>query len=267
VTVVVRHAEPGDAPVLVELARAVGSEPERWLISGGDWRSAPDERRYLRATRRHPDAAVFVAEEDDVIVGRLSISRDEHPASRHIADIGLMVAQGSRRRGVGRALMEAAEAWAREAGISKLELHVFPHNEPAIALYETLGYEREGFRRRQYRRGRELLDVVLMAKHLAGVVAALAVLATACGGVDDAERQAAIVAAKAAYAKAKREGVDLERGPCIAEDLLPGWVADIAHDPRRDIDDDPENQCRRYRDGLADHFVELDPKGNLIRTK
>ena len=86
-------------------------------------------------------------------------------------------------------------------------------------------------------------------------------------GVDDAEREAAVVAAKAAYAKAKLEGVDLERGPCIAEELLPGWVADIAHDPRRDADDDPENQCTRYRDGLAGHFVELDPDGNLIRAE
>ena len=32
--------------------------------------------------------------------------------------------------------MAAAEAWAREVGVLKLELHVFPHNDAAIALYE-----------------------------------------------------------------------------------------------------------------------------------
>ena len=53
--------------------------------------------------------------------------------------------------------MAAAEEWARRAGVTKLELHVFPHNEPAIALYEKLGYEREGLRRGHYARaGRQL---------------------------------------------------------------------------------------------------------------
>jgi RimJ/RimL family protein N-acetyltransferase len=164
VTFTVRLAEPGDAGPLVELAERVGAEPEGWLITGGDWRSAGEERRYLRSLRRHRHAAVFVAETNGTIIGRLSVSRDPHPASEHVADVGLMVAHGHRRQGAGTTLMEAAEAWARSVGVQKLELHVFPHNAPAISLYERLGYEREGLRRRHFRRGGELVDAVLMAK-------------------------------------------------------------------------------------------------------
>jgi putative acetyltransferase len=47
--------------------------------------------------------------------------------------------------------------------VTKLELHVFPHNEAAIRLYESFGFEREGFRRRHYRRNGEYVDAVLMA--------------------------------------------------------------------------------------------------------
>jgi RimJ/RimL family protein N-acetyltransferase len=166
VNVEVRPATSGDAAALVELAQAVGGEPEGWLITDGEWRSVGDERRYLRAIRRSAHAAVLVAEADDRIVGRLSISRDPHPASRHVADVGLMVAQDARRRGTGRALMLAAEDWARDVGVTKIELHVFPYNEAALALYEELGYRREGLRLRHYRRGDELLDVVLMAKDI-----------------------------------------------------------------------------------------------------
>lgn len=162
----VRRAAPGDAAALVALAQAVGSEPEGWLITDGDWRTASEERRYLRAVRKHPDAAVFVAEVPEGIVGRLSVARDPHPASEHVADLGLMVVKDQRRRGIGRALMEAAEAWARETGVRKLELHVFPYNVAAIALYESLGYEREGLRRDHYRRGGRLLDAILMAKRI-----------------------------------------------------------------------------------------------------
>jgi RimJ/RimL family protein N-acetyltransferase len=163
----VRRAEPGDAGELVELALAVGSEPEGWLVTNGTWRSVSDERRYVRAIRRSKAAAVLVAQSPEGIVGRLSLSRDPHPASRHVADLGLMVAAGWRRRGVGRALMLGAEEWAGEVGIRKLELHVLPNNEAAIALYEALGYRREGVRRNHYRHGAELVDAVLMAKEVA----------------------------------------------------------------------------------------------------
>ncbi|HSJ93748.1 MAG TPA: GNAT family N-acetyltransferase [Gaiellaceae bacterium] len=162
----VRKAEPGDAAELVELALAVGSEPEGWLVTNGTWRSVSDERRYVRAIRRSKAAAVLVAEAPEGIVGRLSLSRDPHPASRHVADLGLMVAADWRRRGVGRALMLGAEEWARSAGVRKLELHVLPNNEAAISLYESLGYEREGVRRNHYRRGADLVDAVLMAKEV-----------------------------------------------------------------------------------------------------
>jgi len=159
----IRVATPADASALVELAREVGSEPEGWLISTSEWRGAGDERRYLRALRRSRDAAVFVAEAPAGIVGRLSVGRDPHPASSHVADLGLMVAKSHRRLGIGRALLDEAVEWARGAGVTKLELHVFPHNEPALRLYESFGFRREGYRRDQYRRGRGFVDAVLMA--------------------------------------------------------------------------------------------------------
>ncbi len=159
----VRRAQPGDAAALVALAEAVGSEPEGWLISDSRWRGVSDERRYLRTVRRHPDAAVFVAETSGRISGRLSLSRDPHGASHHVADLGLMVAAAERRQGVGWALLEQAVAWARASGVRKLELHVFPHNEPAIRLYERFGFVREGLRHAQYRRGNEYVDAILMA--------------------------------------------------------------------------------------------------------
>lgn len=159
----VRRAEPGDARALVALAEQVATEEGRWILGTPAWRSVADERRYLRTVQRHPDAAVFVAEEEGEVAGRLSLTRDPHPASRHVADLGLMVAAGHRRRGIGTALLREAVVWARTARIRKLELHVFPWNEPALRLYESFGFQREGYRRRHYLRGDEEVDAVLMA--------------------------------------------------------------------------------------------------------
>ena len=162
---VVRPADSDDAEGLTRLAEAVSGEREAWLISAdGEWRTVADERRYLKALRRYPHAAVFVAERaDGAIVGRLSIARDNHPASTHVADLGLMVAKDTRRQGVGRALLEAAVEWARAGGVRKLELHVFPWNEPALRLYEQFGFEREGYRKAHYHRAGEDVDAILMA--------------------------------------------------------------------------------------------------------
>lgn len=160
---IVRRAEPADAAGLKQLGDEVGSEPEGWLVTTNGWRDVSDERRYLRAIRRYPNAAVFVAEDEGEIVGRLSVARDQHPASRHVADLGLMVAATHRRQGIGTHLLEAAAAWGRDAGVRKLELHVFPWNTGAIALYEKFGFVQEGYRKDHYRRGDDFVDAVLMA--------------------------------------------------------------------------------------------------------
>ena len=164
--IAIRRAEPSDAQALVELAGQVGSEEGAWLLTAAEWRSITDERRYLRAVRGHPDAAVYLAEDGAVVVGRLSLARDVHPASAHVADLGLMVAASHRRLGVGRGLLDQAVVWAGSAGVRKLELHVFPWNEPAIALYDSFGFEREGLRKGHYLREGVPVDAILMAFHL-----------------------------------------------------------------------------------------------------
>src|ERR1700760_2378563 len=77
---------------------------------------------------------------------------------------GMWVLPGARGKGGGRMLLEAAIE-GRPADVHKIELEVWPHNEAAIALYERLGFEREGLRRDHYRRRDGLLhSSVIMAR-------------------------------------------------------------------------------------------------------
>lgn len=81
------------------------------------------------------------------------------------------------------------------------------------------------------------------------------------------EADTAINQASNVFSSTKALGTDLSDGPCLSNALLPGWVADVAHNPREAIDDLPQNQCATYLEGSAKHFVELDLEGNLIRVK
>lgn len=67
--------------------------------------------------------------------------------------------------------------------------------------------------------------------------------------------------------KEQAKELDLESGPCLTNDLIPNWVADIVHKPRQTVDDLPENQCQAFIEGRAKHFVELDKSGNIINVK
>ncbi|MBU4300144.1 hypothetical protein L6303_06415 [archaeon] len=55
-------------------------------------------------------------------------------------------------------------------------------------------------------------------------------------------------------------------GPCLSEEIVPGWTCDVAHNPRQEIDNLPENQCAAFRNRSVRHFVEVDENCKLIRA-
>ncbi len=100
-----------------------------------------------------------MADEDGRIVGELGIEL----SSYGVAEFGMMVDAAARGRGAGSALLSAGIDWAREHGAHKVALQVWPHNAPAIALYEKYGFQKEGLLRRHYRRRNgEQWDAVAM---------------------------------------------------------------------------------------------------------
>ena len=101
----------------------------------------------------------LVAVADGAIVGHLHVGA----ASHGFAELGMAVAREYRGQGVGSALLAAAIESARAAGLHKLILSVFAHNEAGIALYRKFGFVEEGRRVKQYRRqSGELWDAIEM---------------------------------------------------------------------------------------------------------
>ncbi len=68
----------------------------------------------------------------------------------------------------------------------------------------------------------------------------------------------------------KSKNMDLSRGPCLSDNnpswIHKNWVCDVAHKPRKEIDNLPENQCKEFREGKAHHFVEVNENCEVIRV-
>jgi RimJ/RimL family protein N-acetyltransferase len=162
----VRPATIGDLDRAIDLLWAVAAEGQ-WLGT-----QVPFDRNARRAAMaalvEGQGGMLFVADaaaagQRPDVVGFISIGL----ASYGVADIGMLLAQGWRGKGIGTALLKAGLDWAAWAGAHKAALEVWPHNEGGLALYRKAGFVEEGRKRRHYRRANgEIWDAILMGRPL-----------------------------------------------------------------------------------------------------
>ncbi len=138
----IRRMKPGDLEKVVEIERKTFSEP--WTYDSFEHSLESGNDIYL------------VAEEDGEIAGYCGLWGviDEGQITN------VAVAENHRRKGVGKQLLLRLleEARAKKYRVFTLEVRV--SNKPAIALYEQLGFVKEGIRKDFYRKPRE--DAVIM---------------------------------------------------------------------------------------------------------
>jgi [ribosomal protein S18]-alanine N-acetyltransferase len=100
-------------------------------------------RRSLRAFIQAPHRPLLLASDEAGLAGYALVVL---PRGGRVARLySIAVDPGRARRGVGRALVAAAQTYALEQGRQALRLEVREDNHPAVALYERLGYRRFGW--------------------------------------------------------------------------------------------------------------------------
>lgn len=149
----IRAATAADEPAMVDLEHEsaihhASVDPERWRVP-------PREAvATYRARRREADpdgAALLAIAPDGRVIGMVEMLLRGYlsdPGQARIptpsVDIGLSVTEVWRGRGVGTALMAAAEGWALDHGAARMVLDLAAANAGAQRLYERLGYETSG---------------------------------------------------------------------------------------------------------------------------
>ena len=106
-------------------------------------------RRLYDTHLADPNQALFVAEVDGEVVGLVRVQAFERPeiadvpalAPRRYAMVQeLVVARTHQRCGIATSLMTEAHRWAGDRGLTQIGLSVYEFNQPALRLYQKLGY-------------------------------------------------------------------------------------------------------------------------------
>jgi len=137
VDVTIRAAEAADAEALADLMTQLGYET----------RASEMEMR-MEAIRVNKNYATFVAVSKGKVcgmIGTFTCYTYEHnsPSARILA---LVVSEKMRGRGVGRALIDAAEKDLARKNISRIAVNTRFERKDAHEFYEKLGYTKNGFR-------------------------------------------------------------------------------------------------------------------------
>jgi ribosomal protein S18 acetylase RimI-like enzyme len=127
------------------------AEPEFFQKSD----SPPPTLATIEALLGDDSGAWFLAEHQGEVIGFVTVQL-RPPAQEPylvperralVQNLGMLT--GWRSQGIGRALMERAEGWARQHGATILVLNVWEFNTGALSFYETLGYS--GFSRNMWK--------------------------------------------------------------------------------------------------------------------
>jgi ribosomal protein S18 acetylase RimI-like enzyme len=128
-------------PVRPETSRALGDFFERLALAGDGLQFHPHPLTRTEAQRiaqlSGDDVYLVVIEGEKVVAYGILRGWDEGYA---VPSLGIAVDPTRRGMGLGRQLMNALHAAAREHGAEQARLKVYPDNETALELYRSLGY-------------------------------------------------------------------------------------------------------------------------------
>lgn len=103
------------------------------------------EEAFIRSLADDKNSQLLIAEVDGQIVANCSVGIVmNNRRYLHRAALGISVRQAFWGMGIGRIMMEECIKWCRNNGVEQLELEVVTHNDRALAMYKSLGFEIHG---------------------------------------------------------------------------------------------------------------------------
>ena len=164
---IIREIKTSDAEKFVHLTQQVEGSSEYMLWEADERNIQPEQQiKMIENIEENENSTIFVAENDNGLVGYLMAIGGNARRRKHSAYIVIGIAEDYRGQGVGRKLFKELEQWASNHNIQRLELTVVTRNEAGLALYKKIGFEIEGTKKHSLFIDGEFVDEFYMAKLL-----------------------------------------------------------------------------------------------------
>lgn len=145
---VIREAELEDARPFINLQEAIFSETDFMLYGESDFQMTVQQiRKRMTSWKTSSNSILFLAIMNGQIAGFILLQGTHAPRARHRASLVVGVKKQFSRKGIATSLINRAFLWAKEVGVTKLELSVIKENTIAHKLYQKAGFEKEGTRK------------------------------------------------------------------------------------------------------------------------
>ena len=164
---IIRKIRENDAEQFLNLCKKLDVETQFMMFEPGERKTTPDEQRtQIEILLKQENQTIFVAEQDNRLVGYLAAYSGEFQRNRHSAYLVIGILQAFTGQGIGTQLFQTLGKWTQQQQIHRLELTVMTHNTAAIALYKNQGFAIEGTKRHSLLIDGHFVDEYYMAKLL-----------------------------------------------------------------------------------------------------
>jgi len=141
----IAQAALDDAEEIVNFLNVVGGETDFLTFGAHEFPvSVAEEKKTITECLEQKRCLMLVGKIENEIVCQLFLQRSDKPRLAHLGDIGISVSKKFWGLSIGRHMLLVAIEWAKNNGVTKLQLQVRTDNERAIQLYKKLGFVIEG---------------------------------------------------------------------------------------------------------------------------
>jgi RimJ/RimL family protein N-acetyltransferase len=146
--VCIRTPVADDTPAAIEYIKTVFADDHFFLTTAEEmkvWQTPEKEQEHIQKYYDDENKLMVISEVDEQIVSMSNIESGVKKRIQHVGYLGISILPDYRGIGLGTAVMEAMIEWGvAHPVIEKLTLGVWASNEPALRLYQKMGFVEEG---------------------------------------------------------------------------------------------------------------------------
>ncbi len=146
-----REVEIKDAKRVLQCLKKVAYTSKEILRTSKEFNkiTLEQEEAFIQANLDCPSSILCLVEDHEKVIAVMGIHAEKLDRRKHIGELGISVLEEYRGEGIGSiSLKEVINFLRTKMCLEKINLSVMNSNDVGIRLYEKLGFEREGYRKK-----------------------------------------------------------------------------------------------------------------------